>query len=582
MIKKIRIRGFKKFAKSSEQGFQEFEIPHHLVMVGPNNSGKTSLLQAVGTWMEIALRWSQSNPDLARDGRGDYLPTNITVDSFGSVPLADFDHLWADKKTDTPLEIWLETDRWKIGFEFQHKEMELIAVRPASVVKEDALRALKGDLDDSHEKSGRFWRPVYIPPISGLEVQESRFAEEATILNYLAKADAGKVLRNLLLRTHENGDWDKLNETIKRLFGHELMPPSSGAFIHARYRHPAGEAYDLSSAASGFLQVLLVYAAIFGQPSAVYLLDEPDAHLHLSMQSVLFRDLLKRARKDKFQVIVATHSERLIQEAGQSDLRLLDADGILKKVNTDKVISLLDLALPVELVEAINEQRLLYLEGPTDIEILRLWAATLEHPCLSFLKQATPVETAQRGQEPFIAKHFSVMRELVPKVRGVELLDGDRLDGDRKPSGRAGKTRARHPEQLKPLFWERKEIESYLLHPDSVVRYLQSKTSPANVKKAEKYMRVQLPQKFIDDPFGKPPFLFLDRLEVKKFFSYLFQEAGLSGPSKKDFLLMAKQMKVGEIHPEVKDKLNQIFEHLHLSERKTKVGEHGSSAAYRN
>ena len=568
MIKKIRIRGFKKFAA------QEFEIPHHLVMVGPNNSGKTSLLQAVGTWMEIALRWSQSNPDLARDGEGDYLATNITVDSFGSVLLADFDHLWADKKTDAPIEIWLETDRWNIGFEFLHREMELIAVRPASTVREETLRALRGDLDDSHETPRRFWRPVYIPPISGLEVQESRFAEEATILNYLAKADAGKVLRNLLLRTEENGDWDKLNKTIKRLFGHELMPPSSGAFIHARYRHPTEEiAYDLSSAASGFLQVLLIYAAIFGQPSAVYLLDEPDAHLHLSMQIVLFQDLLDRAHKDEFQVIVATHSERLIREAHKSDLRLLDADGILKEVDTKRVYDLLDLALPVELAEAINKQRLLYLEGPTDIEILRVWAARLNHPCLSFLKRATPVETAQRGKEHFATKHFSVMCELVPKVRGVELLDGDK-----KPSDRAGKNRAGHPEKLEPLFWDRKEIESYLLHPDSVVRYLQSKTSQENVRKAEKYMKVQLPQKFFDDPFGEPPFLFLDRLEVKKFFSYLFQEASLSGPSNKDFLLMATQMKVGEIHPEVCKKLDRIADHLGLPEKESKAGEHGSPA----
>ena len=555
MIKKIRVRGFKKFAE------QEFEIPRHLVMVGPNNSGKTSLLQAVGTWMEIALRWSQSNPDLARDGKDDYLVTNITVDSFSSVPLADFDHLWADKKTDVPLEIWLETDKWKIGFECLHREMELIAVRPASAVREEDLRALRGDLDDSHETPRRFWRPVYIPPISGLEVQESRFAEEATILNYLARADAGKVLRNLLLRTQENGDWDKLNRTIKRLFGYELMPPSSGAFIHARYRHPAGEiAYDLSSAASGFLQVLLVYATIFGQPSAVYLLDEPDAHLHLSMQNVLFRDLCERAQKDKFQVIVATHSERLIGAAHKSDLRLLDADGNLKKVDKDKIRGLLDLANPVEVVEALKEQRLLYLEGPTDIEILRVWAATLRHPSLSFLMRATPVETAGRGDKNFATKHFSAMRELVPKVRGVELLDRDR-----RPDDESEKSLERRSGRLKPLLWERKEIESYLLHPSSVIRYMQTRTSSENAMKAREYMNMQLPRILFEEPFRKSPFLFLDRLVIKEFFSHLFQEAGLTEPRREDFLEMAKKMKAEEIHPEVSDKLNEIAKHFDLS-----------------
>lgn len=551
MIKKIRIRGFKKFAE------QEFEIPRHLVVVGPNNSGKTSLLQAVGAWTEIALRWSRQNPDLVRESDGNYAATNITVDSFGAVPLADFDHLWANKKTGEPLVVWLDTDRWEIGFECLHKAMELIAVRPARDVKESALDALKDELDDSHQPPKRSWRPVYIPPVSGVEVKESRFAEEATVRSYLAGVDAGKVLRNLLWRVQENGKWDELNKVVEDFFGYDLLPLSGGAFILAQYRHaPEEPAYDLSSAASGFLQALLIYAAILGQQSSVYLIDEPDAHLHISLQNMLFRDLTRRAQQDKFQVIVATHSERLIREAEVSSLRLLDAHGHLQEVpNTHRVLSSLELD-QVEIVEALRERRLLYLEGPTDIQLLRSWAGILEHRCLPFFERTTPVETAQREKKHFAMAHFYAMQTLIPQVQGVQLLDGDKSKPEDTASGRKP--------LLETLFWERKEIQSYLLHPDSVTRYLQSRTSGDNVAKARQYMKDNLPPKFLEAPGGELPFS--GNFVVKEFFSKLFQEAGLSLPGDKDYLCMAEQMEASEIHPEVCEKLDQIADHLGLAE----------------
>lgn len=555
MIKKIRVRGFKKFAD------QEFEIPSRLMVTGPNNSGKTSLLQAVGAWTETAFRWSRENPDLAREADGNYAATGITIESFLSVPVANFDHLWSSQKTDESLAVWLDTDRWSVGFEFLHQAQVFIAGRPTAATREEDLAALRDDFRDAPGKSGRPWRPVYIPAVSGVGPAEHRLADQEAIQSYLAKASAGNILRNLLWQVQENRHWDDLSEVVDKFFpGYRLMPISSGEHILAQYRHPSEEvAYDLSSAASGFLQVLLIYAAILGRSSAVYLLDEPDAHLHISLQNLLLDDLLERAERDGFQVIAATHSERLIREAPEDCLYLLNARGNLKKIPGGKAVAALKLD-PVEIAEAFRTRSLLYLEGNTDVKFLRIWAKTLGHPCLPFLERATPKATAEREDKEHLAvKHFVAMRELVPELRGVELLDGDKRDGDRKM-----------PEGLALLFWCRKEIESYLLHPSSVVRYLRSKTSQESTAKAHRYMKENLPPKFFENPFEESPVL--EQLEIKKFFSALFQEAGVPLPSHKDFLGMAEQMAVEEIPPEVCEKLNLIAEHLGLPEEKPEVG----------
>ena len=60
MIKKVIINHFKKFERL------EFDLPDHVVIVGQNNSGKTTLLQAIACWIEFASHWSKNFPDLAR------------------------------------------------------------------------------------------------------------------------------------------------------------------------------------------------------------------------------------------------------------------------------------------------------------------------------------------------------------------------------------------------------------------------------------------------------------------------------------------------------------------------------------
>ena len=59
MIRRLEIRNLKRFKQF------ECALAEHLVIVGPNNCGKTTLLQAIAFWSEIALHWARYNPDLA-------------------------------------------------------------------------------------------------------------------------------------------------------------------------------------------------------------------------------------------------------------------------------------------------------------------------------------------------------------------------------------------------------------------------------------------------------------------------------------------------------------------------------------
>ena len=115
MIKKVELENFKKFAKL------RFNLNDHLVVAGHNNSGKTTLLQSIAAWSQMASLWREIKPDLAKDGDGNYPSASINRLKFYSVPLANFDHLWKDKEVREPASIWLHTNDWRIGFEILYE-----------------------------------------------------------------------------------------------------------------------------------------------------------------------------------------------------------------------------------------------------------------------------------------------------------------------------------------------------------------------------------------------------------------------------------------------------------------------------
>ena len=51
MITKVTIENFKRFSQ------QEFTLSESIVLAGPNNAGKSTLLQALATWSMTLERW---------------------------------------------------------------------------------------------------------------------------------------------------------------------------------------------------------------------------------------------------------------------------------------------------------------------------------------------------------------------------------------------------------------------------------------------------------------------------------------------------------------------------------------------
>ena len=147
------------------------------------------------------------------------------------------------------------------------------------------------------------------------------------------------------------------------------------------YTDELGISLDLSSSGRGLQQTLLLLAYIAAHPGAVLLLDEPDAHLEILRQRQIYQVLTELARAHGSQIVAASHSEVILNEAADRDvvIAFLGRPHRIDDRGSQLLKSLRDFGFE-HYQQAQQRGWILYLEGSTDLAILRAFAEKLEHP----------------------------------------------------------------------------------------------------------------------------------------------------------------------------------------------------------
>jgi len=296
------------------------------------------------------------------------------------------------------------------------------------------------------------------------------------------------------------------------------------------------------------LQVLLLFAFLYARPASVILLDEPDAHQHLILQKQVY-DLIRKVARDRGgQIIVATHSEVVLNSTEPE--RVIGFFGpapriLTGKTERDGLREALKRLTTTELVLARTVGAVLYVEGETDEKILSEWASILSHPATNFLDRPCIHWLGGRSLRE-AREHYFAVKAAFPDIRALCLVDGDNKDMPDEEMNRKG---------LGILRWKRYEIENYLLQPEAIKRFLDFPLMNAQVD--EKFGE-QVPPK--TDLFGDHPAL--ARIKASdEFLRPLLKSDGRPTP-KKDLYLLAGKMTKDEIHPEVREKLDRIAKAL--------------------
>jgi len=566
MLERLVIRNFKRFESV------EIELGDAVLLIGPNNSGKTTALQALALWSLGAKRWHEK-----RGSSGAKKRTGVAINrrDLVQIPVPDASLFWRDlhlrevsevegKRRTENVRIEIEVTGiddeklWHCGLEFDFANSESIYCRPLGAttpgngVPEIPPQALEVEV-------------AFLPPMSGLAANETRL-DRGAIQVRIGEGRTAEVLRNLCYSIYERAeDWSALASRVRELFGVELEAPEyvpERGEVTMSYLDRGSLRLDLSAAGRGLQQTLLLLAYVFLNPRSVLLLDEPDAHLEILRQRQIYQILTELLSERGSQLIAASHSEVLLNEAADRDvvIAFVGEPHRIDDRGTQVLKSLKSIGFE-HYYQAEQVGWVLYLEGSTDLAILRAFAQTLGHRALGFLER--PFVHYVENQASKAEAHFFGLCEAKPDLVGFCLLDRQEKPPEKRGGG------------LQIETWRRREIENYLCFPQVLEAYAASHAEEraagplfASQEREEwvESMRECIRRRVapdvledLEDPYwreAKATDIFLDPI-----FELFFKKRCLPNLMRKtDYHRLARFVPAGLIDPEVGEKLDLLVE----------------------
>jgi hypothetical protein len=323
------------------------------------------------------------------------------------------------------------------------------------------------------------------------------------------------------------------------------------------YRTRAGSRLDLSASGRGLQQTLLLLVHLAANPGAVLLLDEPDAHLEILRQRQIYRVLTESAREHGSQVIIASHSEVVLNEAADRDVvvAFLGTPHRIDDRGSQLLKSLKEIGYE-QYYQAEQKGWVLYLEGSTDLAILQVFAEMLDHPARRLLER--PFVHYAQNQPTKARDHFRGLREAKGDLVGIALFD--RLS-----------VKLQERDELREMMWKRREIENYVCSSATLGAWAAAENErlgagplfaarwvdamQESVQEIEAAMRTLgkgspwSPDTKVSDDFLEP------------LFRAFYQKLGLPNEmSKTNYHVLARFVPRGEINSEVSQVLDEIAE----------------------
>ena len=479
-IRYVEIENFKTFSDKIR-----VDLGHPAVLIGPNNAGKTSVIQALAMWSRGVQAWYERKGKPRQKEARERLAAGINRLTILEVPVSETRFLWNRmrvRKGNTPIRMTVN-----VGVEhggrvkdcrmvFTQRDSEIIYCRPCDeTLKDDGLIEHAGKIP---------FHLLY--PMSGIETVET-LVPEGRINVLLGQGQTAQVLRNLCYKVAEDdkdknsNDWEIISHLIQKLFGVQLGTPSldekRGELV-VRYHQPDTDAeMDIGLAGRGFQQMLLILAYLHTHKGSVLLIDEPDAHLEVLRQKQVYEMLKDVAAANDSQVVVATHSEVILDDAIETNLTLLINGTAADLATMSDVRNSLRTFGVEHYYKARVCPRILYVEGSTDFDTLKALANRLSHPAKDALsgrinyyytRNVVSANTLDNRLERLggayqedIKKHFNAMKRLVSDFRGLAILDRDQREvTDENDNG------------LEVIYWRHYEIENYYITPNLILKYV--------------------------------------------------------------------------------------------------------------
>lgn len=278
-------------------------VKRHLLITGPNGTGKTLLLNAIADYLER----------ISRDSRLEFLEYEKQLKSYEQY-LAS---------ANTPE----EKVRWQKSVDFRKSQVETLTGKvclaindvellPKSIAEKQFLLAYYGDQRRSEFKE------VKNPEKPNLEYENFKVNKVGEFLKFLVDLKVQRALaegENAKEYAHEIDEWfEAFRNLLRSLFEDKELDLEFDFKTYAFYIHSFGKKFKFTELSAGYSAALDIIVDLilkmqgknqitraFNMPGIV-LIDEIETHLHLKMQKEILP--LLATLFPNIQLVVTTHS----------------------------------------------------------------------------------------------------------------------------------------------------------------------------------------------------------------------------------------------------------------------------------
>ena len=280
------------------------------VLTGPNNSGKSSVLQAV----QFATSIAQSAKAYSKRFDAGTLAAEQLIYS----PLRDVEALAPNGAfTQSRFNAITMSLDAELGGEDLTSSTKVTRGKNRNLSFTNADNALGNRIAEMNSPFS-----VYVTGLAGIPRQEE-FKSEGVVRKAASRGDANSVLRNVLfLLKQDQAAWNQFIADLEQVFPNVDVAINFDAavddYIDVKVTLPGSVPLPIDAAGTGVLQAIQILAYANVYKPALLLLDEPDSHLHPSNQRRLARMLSEIADRRDFQILLTTHSRHLLDELSSS------------------------------------------------------------------------------------------------------------------------------------------------------------------------------------------------------------------------------------------------------------------------
>lgn len=334
-IVNITIENFKTYKKLSFDINSMFSI-----IIGENNIGKTTIFEALLLWEVIFKKLISSNDKAFNKANTNYY---LNFNELFILRNTTSDELFFDPKNKNLSIIVKIEDKINSKDVFQ---LKILLDKPKSI--DNAyfrIYNVEQDNPNCYEEFERFSKYLNDKNIKHSEaifiyqtktisniLQKEPFYNSAQVLKKIHVGKSLEVLRNKLLKTRDTSvkkieELKYIEEKLLAIFGKKYEVRfknnnlSDDEYIRITAKEEDGKELEISLYGSGFLQVLEIFSTLKfldnNNGLNILLIDEPDSHIHSSIQSALIDELRKI---EQSQIFVISHNDRFVNKSANKEL----------------------------------------------------------------------------------------------------------------------------------------------------------------------------------------------------------------------------------------------------------------------